>query len=411
MLTKNPLDLRMIHSFSVSNYGSVRDEATIDLRIPGTAPDRPFFRRSASNRAPRLPTVAVLMGPNGSGKTTLMRALVDVARYLSVFNEQIWLVPFLSDEMRWKPTRFSLEGEWDWLSPDEAPQRFRYELELGRVAGENGTQLLSVSREVFLHFPKGRRRRLFERRAGRRSIYVSPEFGVRPSDDRLKGLGPATSLVALMALYDVPLARRIARWMQGWLGNTTNVFGHDTRSLDTETAIGWLEANPESRLWAETQLNRVDVGIRRLEVALDVRGHKYVRFEHSGLDDPVVLGLESNGTQRLFHLLPVIRHALDVTGLAVLDEIDGDLHVDVLVELLRLFRSRESNPNAAQLLVTSHHVGLLDELEKEEFFIVEKDEGGATQVYGAQDVRGLRRDARLYSKYRAGVLGGIPRIG
>ena len=107
----------------------------------------------------------------------------------------------------------------------------------------------------------------------------------------------------------------------------------------------------------------------------------------------------------------MIKHALDVTGLAVLDEIDGDLHVDLVAELLRLFRSRESNPRGAQLLVTSHHVGLLDELEKEEVFIVEKDAGGATQAYGAQDVRGLRRDVRLYPKYRAGVLGGIPRIG
>ena len=136
-----------------------------------------------------------------------------------------------------------------------------------------------------------------------------------------------------------------------------------------------------------------------------------MRFEHHGLDAPVVLGLESRGTRRLFHLLPMVKHALDVSGLAVLDEIDGDLHVDLVAELLRLFRSRESNPRCAQLLVSSHHVGLLDELEKEEVFIVEKDGGGATQVYGAQDVRGLRRDVRLYPKYRAGVLGGIPRIG
>jgi len=61
--------------------------------------------------------------------------------------------------------------------------------------------------------------------------------------------------------------------------------------------------------------------------------------------------------------------------------------------------------------VTSHNVGLLDDLETEEVFIVEKDDGGATRVHGAQDVRGLRRDAHLYPKYRAGVLGGIPRFG
>ena len=126
---------------------------------------------------------------------------------------------------------------------------------------------------------------------------------------------------------------------------------------------------------------------------------------------PIYLDIESSGTKRLFHLLPQLAFALNVTGLAVLDEIDGDLHVDIVGEILRWFRSRESNPRDAQLFVTSHNVGLLDDLEKEEVFIVEKDDSGATRVHGAQDVRGLRRDTRLYPKYRAGVLGGIPRFG
>ena len=401
----------MIHSFSISNYGSVRDEVTLDLRIRGTAPDLACFRRSAAKPALRVPAVAVLMGPNGSGKTTIMRALVDMARYVSVFNQPILLVPFLSDETRWEPTRFSLEGEWDWLSPGNGTQRFRYELVVGRRLAENGSERMFVIREVLLHFPKGRKRRLYERRGDREPVYVSREFGVRRSDDRLRGLDPTVSVIAMMAMFKVPLARRIADWMLHWLVDTSNVVGNDTRSLDTETAIGWIEANPDSKRWAETQLGRIDVGIRRLEVARDGEGTRFVRFEHCGLDIPVVLGYESTGTRRLFHLLPMIKHALDVTGLAVLDEIDGDLHVDVVAELLRLFRSRESNPRGAQLLLTSHHAGLLDELEKEEIFIVEKDEGGATQVYGAQDVRGLRRDVRLYPKYRSGALGGIPRIG
>lgn len=85
--------------------------------------------------------------------------------------------------------------------------------------------------------------------------------------------------------------------------------------------------------------------------------------------------------------------------------------MDIAGEVLDWFRSRETNPNDAQLFVTSHNVGLLDDLEKEEVFITEKDRNGATRVHGAQDVRGLRRDARLYPKYRAGVLGGLPKIG
>ena len=50
-------------------------------------------------------------------------------------------------------------------------------------------------------------------------------------------------------------------------------------------------------------------------------------------------------------------------------------------------------------------------MEKEELYIVEKSRCGATRIHGAQEVEGLRRDARLYSKYRAGVIGGVPNIG
>ena len=117
-------------------------------------------------------------------------------------------------------------------------------------------------------------------------------------------------------------------------------------------------------------------------------------------------------TVRDFHqAMPQINLALDQGGLAVFDEIDADLHMDIVDELMHWFRSRERNPLGAQLLLTSHNVGLLDNREKEELYIVEKSRCGATRVHGARDVEGLRRDARLYSKYRAGVIGGVPNIG
>ena len=121
--------------------------------------------------------------------------------------------------------------------------------------------------------------------------------------------------------------------------------------------------------------------------------------------------MESGGTQRLLHLLPQIDLALDESGLAVFDEIDGALHVDIVEHLIERFRSRTSNPSGAQLIMTSHNVSLLDGMEKEECHVVEKDASGATQVYSAADIQGLRRDATLYRKYRAGVMGGLPNVG
>ena len=89
----------------------------------------------------------------------------------------------------------------------------------------------------------------------------------------------------------------------------------------------------------------------------------------------------------------------------------SSLHVDIVARSFTGSTIHETNPNNAQLIVSAHNVGLLDDLEKEELFIAEKGPDSATRVHAAQDVSGLRRDTRLYPKYRAGVLGGIPKIG
>lgn len=405
----------MIHRFSVSNYHSIRDEVELDLRIPGTAPDLPCFRRSAARPDVRLPAVVVLMGPNGSGKTTLLRALVIAADIASTAPlagpPRIGsLFPFMSDQARSEPTRIRIEFEVGGLLSAGAPQLFRYELVAERE--ETGTSVSTRFRyETLQHFPKGRPRRLFERGAPGKSIYVSNEFGLRPSDDRLQAVRADTSVISTLAMFNVPLAVQIVDGLQDLVYWSTNIVGQDTRFLPTESVTELFEKNREMTDWVRSRIQCSDLGIRDVRVTDARDGRKLVVFDHHGVDVPILLDLESSGTRSLFHLLPQVGMALDSTGLAILDEIDGDLHVDIVGEVLSWFRSRESNPRDAQLLITSHHVGLLDDLEKEEVFFVEKDDSGATRVHGAQDVRGLRRDTRLYGKYRGGALGGLPRIG
>ena len=405
----------MIHSIAVSNYHSIRDEVVLDLRIPGTAPDLPCFRRSVARPEVRLPAVVVLMGPNGSGKTTLLRALVTAAEIASSVplagqSPLKSFVPFLSETSKGEPTRICIDFEFDGLLPDGGPQLYRYEVVIERTE----TTFISDATfryEALLHFPKKRPRRLLERSEPGRPIYVSTDFGLRAHDDRLKGIRADASVISTLAMFDVPLATRIVDGLRAFCSVSTNIVVHDTWTFSTRNVAKMFENNPALRDWIKARIQCSDLGIRDVSIIDSDAGEKLVCFEHEGLDMPIYLDIESSGTKRLFHLLPQLAFALDVTGLAVLDEIDGDLHVDIVGEILRWFRSRESNPRDAQLFVTSHNVGLLDDLEKEEVFIVEKDGSGATRVHGAQDVRGLRRDTRLYPKYRAGVLGGIPRFG
>ena len=287
---------------------------------------------------------------------------------------------------------------------------FRYELIVEREETKKYEET-RIRYETLQHVPKGRPRRLFERGAPGKPMYVAKEFGLRPGDDRLKSVRADTSVISTLAMFDVPLAAKIVEELQYLLTWSTNIIGHDTGLFPSEAISDMYEDQKQVGDWLRSRIQCTDLGIHDLNVVDGSDGKKFVLFNHHGLDMPVPLSLESKGTKSLFRLLPQVGMAIHSTGLAILDEVDGDLHVDIVGEILSWFRSREDNPRDAQLLITSHQVGLLDDLEKEEVFFVEKDDSGATRAHGAQDVRGLRRDARLYAKYRGGMLGALPRIG
>ena len=406
----------MIHEFAVSNYFSIYEEAVLDLRIPGTAPDLPRFRPCQAKPDIRLPTVAVIMGPNGSGKTTLLRALAGVVHVAAASNLSNWktpinlMLPFSLTKAQNEPITFRVEFDADWLKPGEELEIFRYELSVGREFVSEASQFRNfILREAFFHFPKGRPRRLFERGAPGETIYVSREFGLKPADARLDAIRADSSVIATLAVLNVPLAMQIADGLEQ-VSLSTNIIPHGNPQIPTESVVNFYEGNDEMKSWMKHQMQRSDLAIQDVEFNIDGTGKRQVYFSHHNIGS-IPLLFESGGTQRLFHLLPQIQIALGSGGPAILDEIDGDLHVDMVSEIIRWFHDPEMNPHNAQLFVSAHNVGLLDDLEKEELFIVEKGPDSATRVHAAQDVSGLRRDTRLYPKYRAGVLGGIPKIG
>ena len=402
----------MLHSFRVGNYQSIRDEVTLDFRVPGTTPERPWLRRPTARPDLRVPTAIALIGPNGAGKTTLLRALTDTIRFAAdSYGNRPGPIPrfpgFASGEGLEKPTRIEVEFDAPWLlsSPEEPNRVFRYSVELRR---ENKNLLPdTVDYEALHDFPRGRPRRLMERRADR-PVQVAKEMAIKPGDDRLASVPANASVLSTLARMG---AETFSGIVEGLAEVQTNVSAIDPIRPDDETVTHYFRDNPQVKDRISDKLGRFDLGIENMDVVRVNDETWRLIFSHSGLGPNIPFLKESAGTRHVVRAFPALNFSLETGGLAVMDALDNDLHADMVDEILGWFRREETNPRNAQLICSLHSLSVLDDLEKEEVFIVEKDRDGGTDAYGAGDVRGVRRNADLRRLYRGGALGGLPRFG
>lgn len=91
---------------------------------------------------------------------------------------------------------------------------------------------------------------------------------------------------------------------------------------------------------------------------------------------------ESDGTQRLFDLIPALARLISQGGVLVIDNIDISLHTLLTREILRKFLVQGSDMNG-QLVCTTHDVKLLDLslLRADEIWFVQKDRHASSKLY------------------------------
>ena len=124
------------------------------------------------------------------------------------------------------------------------------------------------------------------------------------------------------------------------------------------------------------------------------------------------LASESKGTQNLFFLSPWIKNALDKGYVFCVDELDSSIHPALLLYIVDLFNSNVTNPNGAQLIMTTHTTDLLSTsmLRRDQIFFVEKDNGtGLSDLYSLSDFPARTRED-IRKSYIAGRFGAVPNI-
>lgn len=129
----------------------------------------------------------------------------------------------------------------------------------------------------------------------------------------------------------------------------------------------------------------------------------------------IPLNQESDGTQKMFALYPVLKRTLDSGGALFIDELNSRLHPLLVRNILVTFLNPQTNRKHAQIIFTTHDAWQLanDLLRRDEIWFTDKDKEGATTLYSLADFYDedgvkIRKDENFEKNYLLGKYGAIP---
>ena len=392
----------MLHSFAFSNNQSFRDRVEIDLTINKKTTMTNWMAETETGD--RVSKLMAIIGPNGSGKTALVKPMAFLG----------W---FVSESFQ-SPVEALIPVTPHFADPDK-PSEFEC------VADFEG----NLWKYVLKCTPK---RVLFEALYQRKDRYnyvfvrewddVSQSYIVKQQDFGLQSkiasaVRQNVSFISWAAQYGVPLAVRMAA-----LAVVTNVYVLGRMPFDgrtVELATQHFTQHEAQKTLMNKLISSWDLGLSGVELVEAQEGPPESSrkvwiplgiHNSCGKQFKLPFAFESSGTQGAFVLLYRLLHALEIGGLAVIDEFENDLHPHMIEPILNLFANPSTNPHNAQLLFTCHAIEVLNIVEKCQVMLVEKDENCESSAIRMDNIQGIRNDDNFYAKYNAGTYGAVPLI-
>jgi AAA15 family ATPase/GTPase len=346
-----------------------------------------------------------LVGANASGKTTALNALqftffFMLHSFTSAPAASVLYQPHFADFEN--PTQFELV-----FSQNGVVYKYAFVLQRGMVQHEA------------LYKKQIRFVRIFERDwddASQTYTIKQQQFGFNP--DEAKKVRRNASLISTAAQYGVPLALNFS---------TLNTIGNvryrgKYLMVEDNAANQFFNTNPQALQQAVQFLQKHDFGLSNVLLKEALQNQKedntesvkrvYAVGVHTigGVDHQIDFQFESSGTRMVLNLLSQLLQVLLDGGIAIIDELESDLHPHMLAPILELFADPITNPHNAQIIFTTHALEILSSLHKTQITLVEKNTDCASIAWRLDSMVGVRVDDNYYAKYMAGAYGAVPQF-
>lgn len=443
----------MLIELTISNFRSFRKPVTLAMRSSREQSHRHRLPRIQSRYRMSVNPVSVVYGANASGKTNIAHALRALRS--AVVRQRNEGVPIPQDYFRLDSAYADIPTEFALTFTDDEDTMFYYYLSVlhGRVVAEELFKILS-NREVEI-FSRDEEtvafgddiHSEFVRKVARRAPRNTPIPAMAakmsasspgstvesPLDDedrdfaalaapftwlsRVAVIGPDAS-DALVGLHMMDSSH--PSWIEALKGIDAGIIGSQVTEVApddvgiSEDELAALTEDMGEGATSFTERGRNVLSVRIADGVPVVSRHSLVHGS-TAEGTPLDWSDESDGTKRAFSLFPILQNLTQfnqVPRLVVLDEIDRSLHTELSRKLISSFLDVCTPETRSQLILTTHDVMLMDvELfRRDEIWVVEKTEDGASDLRALSEYEGVRHDNDLRKSYLHGRFGGTPTI-
>ena len=388
----------MIREFWAENFLSIRERQTLNFETKSKEDDWASVDFGGEKRINKL---AVIYGANASGKSNMLLALLNVFELLFYPRE---------NKTELVKTRRSFA-----LCPNK-PTQLHVSFYANHVRYDYTVSYKKehIIDELLEWFPNGSKSLFYERKFVSDDTQAAIKFGqslgmsAKTKDVFLQNTLNNHTVLSCFGKRsfeaDAKPVARLYNWMSQYIHRL------DNPKFNLKDSLTQVLKHAQAKQFYIQMLRKADFNIVDFHEDPDTN----VYFDCKAGNDTFTLSLDeqSQGTKKFLSNLSTLYHAVSDHRIHFIDEIDSELHDDLLLYFLNTFLM---NSNESQLIFTSQETSLLNEdllnTHRDFVFFAEKNREGAYSEYTRADEYGLHKNLSLYKSYRNGRLGAVPQLG
>lgn len=389
----------MLCQFNFKNFRSYKDDATLDMQATSSDLFSDSLIISENDSQKYLP-VAAVFGTNAGGKSNALKALrclinliikpINVLSNNPIY-ENIPCVPFeFDDKSRYEPTEFEIYfREKSKTGETETEYEYRYCISVKNKIIQNESLYRKKTAK------NSRITCVFERETNKTEKEDKYDTTITLGNCIKKDVNNAINTDAVRENIPYLSFLAIAYNLEP-INTALRFFGSCISANYANRAIERYVMSMDNEQFRGEVLRKMQgmgINISGIEIEKPDKNSNDIKvyFDHSVNNNVYKLEYcdESDGTQKLFNVMPYVCSSLRDGNVLIIDELDAKLHPMLLRHIIMLFKNKEINKNGSQIIFTSHDVSIMKSsvLRTDEIWFACKKDDESSDIYSLSELR------------------------